>query len=127
MCCANEFTVLITVIVFCIKGEAQNAIYRNEDDKFPEEVLKATPFFSIIQLPSHDLIEMYNNENLLDINAKNPGDYGRRLLHILFTEQELKTSRLPSTVAGRFSKPKLDEARFSLLNDKLQLIPVYYS
>jgi len=40
---------------------------------------------------------MHNNENLLDINEKNPGDYGRRLLRALFTPKELKASMLPST------------------------------
>ncbi|CAF0941736.1 unnamed protein product [Didymodactylos carnosus] len=37
--------------------------------------------------------EMYNNENLLNINGKNPGDYGRRLLRVLYTQDELKTFR----------------------------------
>ena len=62
---------------------------------------------------------MYNDQNLLEIGGKNPGDYGRRLLRVLYTENELKICMLPSTVANRFSKPKLDAARFDSLNSKL--------
>lgn len=65
---------------------------------------------------------MYKNENLLDIHGKNPGDYGRRLLRILYSELELKTSMLPSNVSDRYKKPKLDEERFAILNSKFVFI-----
>lgn len=61
---------------------------------------------------------MYNQENLLDINGKNPGDYGRQVLRVLYTTQELKTSMLPSTVGERYVKPKLDVQKFKLLHCK---------
>jgi hypothetical protein len=63
---------------------------------------------------------MFNNENLLEMNGKNPGDYGRRLLRVLYSEVELKTSMLPSSVSDRYLKPKLDEEKFALLNSKFR-------
>jgi hypothetical protein len=59
---------------------------------------------------------MHDKENLLDMNGKNPGDYGRRLLRVLYTPQELKKSMLPSTIGDRYLKPKLDAQRFELLH-----------
>ncbi|CAF1104468.1 unnamed protein product, partial [Didymodactylos carnosus] len=43
---------------------------------------------------------VYINENLLNINGKNPGDYGRRLLRVLYTQDQIKTCMLPSTVVS---------------------------
>lgn len=65
---------------------------------------------------------MHGNENLLDINGKNPGDYGRRLLRVLYTSEELKACMLPSTIGDRYSKPKLDAQKFELLHSKLRFV-----
>ena len=59
---------------------------------------------------------------MLDISAKNPGDYGRKLLRVLYTADELKTSMLPSTVGDRYVKPKLDAERYQVLHSKLNLL-----
>ncbi|CAF1932787.1 unnamed protein product [Rotaria magnacalcarata] len=83
-------------------GESQLAIYRNEKDKFQDKV-------------------MHHDENSLNINGKNPGDYGRRLLRVLFTDFELKTCMLPSTVGNRYLKPKLDAKQFALLNTAIRV------
>lgn len=82
--------------------ESQMSIYRNEKDTFPDRV-------------------MFNEINLLEIHAKNPGDYGRRLLRILYTENELKTCMLPSSVSDRYLKPKLNETRFNILNSAMRV------
>ena len=61
---------------------------------------------------------MWNNKNLLSIVARDPGDYGRKLLQLLFTEAELQSSLLPSQSAHLYQKDVLDIVRFEKLNGK---------
>lgn len=62
------------------------------------------------------MFKLFRGKNLLEIPARNPGEYGRSLLKLLFDSNELQTSLLPSTQSKRFSKPELDRERFNLLN-----------
>ena len=62
---------------------------------------------------------MWNNKNLLLITARDPGDYGRKLMRLLFTGAELQSSLLPSQSAHLYQKNVLDENRFEILNGKL--------
>lgn len=61
---------------------------------------------------------MWNNQNLLKIIGRDPGDYGRQLLRLLFTNDELTSSILPSQAAHLYQKNTLDEDRFRILNGK---------
>jgi hypothetical protein len=61
---------------------------------------------------------MWNNQNLLKIIGRDPGDYGRTLLRLLFTTDELTSSILPSHAAYLYQKDTLDEDRFRILNGK---------
>ncbi|CAF3541991.1 unnamed protein product [Rotaria sp. Silwood2] len=53
---------------------------------------------------------MHDSQELLQVPARNVGEYARNLLKILFTHEELAESLLPSPQAHRYSKKKLDEA-----------------
>lgn len=59
---------------------------------------------------------MFEDQNLLDIAARNPREYSRILLRTLFKSHELQTCLLPSSYSKRFLKPELDSDRFDLLN-----------
>lgn len=48
---------------------------------------------------------LYGDENSLDVNPKNPDDYGPRLLPVQYTADELKTSMLSSMIDNWYSKP----------------------
>jgi hypothetical protein len=61
---------------------------------------------------------MFNGRNLLDVPAKNSGEYARNLLKILFKQQELQSCLLPSQQAKRYLKSELDHERMKLLNGK---------
>ena len=61
---------------------------------------------------------MYNNEDLLRIRAKDYGDYGRLLLHKLYSKQELVSCILPPG-HSRYTKPPLDTDRFEYLHSNL--------
>ncbi|CAF3197977.1 unnamed protein product [Rotaria sp. Silwood2] len=60
----------------------------------------------------------WNDKNLLQITARDIGDYGRKILDALFTEKELQSSILPSPVVHLYDKDALDEERFKILNAK---------
>lgn len=59
---------------------------------------------------------MWNNRNLLKILARDPGDYARQLLRLLFSDDELTESILPSQAAHLYQKNVLDSERFLILN-----------
>ena len=61
---------------------------------------------------------MYEGRNLLEVSAKNAGEYARNLLKILFTPEELQSSLLPSQQSKRYSKQEFDHTRLHLLNGK---------
>jgi hypothetical protein len=58
---------------------------------------------------------MYESTNLLHTIASSVGDFARKTMRIVFTEQELKTHILPPT-RSHLSRPSLDETRFQLVN-----------
>ncbi|CAF1617933.1 unnamed protein product, partial [Didymodactylos carnosus] len=58
---------------------------------------------------------IYEEENLLEISATSYGDYGRRLMRIMFSKEELKLSVLPPA-RSHLSKKPLNERKFSFLN-----------
>ncbi|CAF3938695.1 unnamed protein product [Rotaria magnacalcarata] len=62
----------------------------------------------------------WQGKDLLQITARDIGDYGRRLLDTLFTPEELQKSILPSSSAHLYDKDVLDEKRFKLLNDAIR-------
>ncbi|CAF1604877.1 unnamed protein product, partial [Didymodactylos carnosus] len=57
----------------------------------------------------------YENENLLDIAGTSYGDYARKLMKKLFTEEELKSRILPPA-RQHLKRPVLDEHKFKFLN-----------
>ena len=61
---------------------------------------------------------MWEEKNLLNIVARDPGDYARKLLRTLFTEYEIRSSLLPSQSAHLYQKDILDEKRFAKLNGR---------
>lgn len=61
---------------------------------------------------------MFQDRDLLDVPAKNAGEYARNLLRILFTPEELQTCLLPSSQAKSYNKPELDSDRMRLMNGK---------
>lgn len=69
---------------------------------------------------------MYGDESLLDINLKNPGDCGQRLLPDQYKVDRLETSMLPLTIDNRYSKPELDAERSELLHSKLDFVNCSY-
>ncbi|CAF1307834.1 unnamed protein product [Adineta ricciae] len=60
---------------------------------------------------------MYRGNNLLEVAASSAAEYARKLLKVLFSELELKTSLLPSQQSKRYFKPELDSEKFNLLNE----------
>ncbi|CAF0969981.1 unnamed protein product [Rotaria sordida] len=64
---------------------------------------------------------MWNQTNLLNIVGRDPGDYGRRLLRLLYTEAELQSSLLPSQSAHPYQKDILDQERFKILNEAIRI------
>ena len=61
---------------------------------------------------------MFEGRDLLNERARNPGQFARNLLRILFTPEELQSSLLPSTQSKRYLKPELDGQRMDLLHSK---------
>jgi hypothetical protein len=61
---------------------------------------------------------MHDGTNLLEVPARNAGEYARSVLKILFKSHELQSSLLPSQQSKRYSKPELDHERFGRLNGK---------
>ncbi len=61
---------------------------------------------------------MWEQKNLLNIVARDPGDYARKLLRALYTEEEIRSSLVPSQSAHLYEKDVLDEKRFAKLNGK---------
>ena len=61
---------------------------------------------------------MFEGRDLLNERARNPGQYARNLLRLLFTPEELESSLLPSTQSKRYLKPELDSQRMDLLHRK---------
>lgn len=61
---------------------------------------------------------MWDDKNLLSIVARDPGDYARKLLRVLFTQSEIQSSLIPSQSAHLYHKDILDEERFGVLNSK---------
>jgi hypothetical protein len=59
---------------------------------------------------------MWNHKNLLSIAARDAGDYGRKLLRLLYTQAELQSCLLPSQSAQLYQKDVLDQERFEILN-----------
>ena len=55
---------------------------------------------------------------MLNERARNPGQYSRNLLRVLFTSEEFQSSLLPSTQSKRYLKPELDNQRMDLLHRK---------
>lgn len=64
---------------------------------------------------------MWNGKDLLEITARDIGDYGRQVMSKLFTPDELQRSILPSQSAHLYNKDVLDEQRFNILNGKWKL------
>ncbi|CAF4317966.1 unnamed protein product [Rotaria sp. Silwood2] len=63
---------------------------------------------------------MHEGRNLLDVPARNAGEYARNLLKILFKPHELQTSLLPSLHSTKFSKSQLDQERIDRLNEAVR-------
>lgn len=62
------------------------------------------------------MFQIFDGRDLLNEPARNPGQYARNLLRILFTSEELQSSLLPTTQSKRYLKPELDKDRMDLLN-----------
>ena len=58
---------------------------------------------------------MYNNINLLGKVASSFGDFARKTMRIVFTEDELKTHILPPK-RSYLTKTSLNEEKFQLVN-----------
>ena len=58
---------------------------------------------------------MHGNINLLGTLASSVGDFTRKTMRIVFSENELKTQVLPPKIS-HLSRTSLDEARFQLVN-----------
>lgn len=74
-------------------------------------------FTTIIKCGS---LKMFKDQNLLNISARDPPDYARKILRTLFTCDELSTSVLPSRYDHLYVKKPLDKERFDLLNSKFE-------
>lgn len=64
-------------------------------------------------------IQIYEGQNLLEVPARNVGEYARNLLKTLFKPSELQSSLLPSQHSKKFAKSELDQHRIDLLNGNL--------
>lgn len=63
------------------------------------------------------LLQDFEGANLLDISAKDYGDYARQLLRVLYDETELCSSILPSSFT-HYARKALDKTRFALFHSK---------
>ena len=70
-------------------------------------------------------VQNYDGQNLLDIPARNAGEYSRILLKTLFKPHELQLCLLPSQQSKRYAKSELDHERFALLKGTFNA--VYFS
>ncbi|CAF3224831.1 unnamed protein product [Rotaria socialis] len=61
-------------------------------------------------------ILIHDGCDLLEVPARNPREYARNLLKLLFKPLELQTCLLPSQQSKRYSKSELDQERFNRLN-----------
>lgn len=62
---------------------------------------------------------MYGSTDLLEVLATDYGDYARRILRVLYTDEELKNSILPPARKHLSRKP-LDEVRFKIFTDAVR-------
>ncbi|CAF3985987.1 unnamed protein product [Rotaria magnacalcarata] len=63
---------------------------------------------------------MYNNQNLLNTPAKSLVDFSRKVLKMLYSQEELKTHLLPPKRA-HLTRPALDENRFNILLEAIRI------
>ncbi len=61
--------------------------------------------------------KMYNDQNLLHINAIDKFRYCAKILDVLFTREELKEGAVEPTGIGKYKA--LDEAKIQILKSKL--------
>ena len=66
---------------------------------------------------------MYNNINLLGTVASSFGDFDRKTMRIVFTEDELETHIL-SPKRSYLTKPSLNEEKFQLVNG-MNILPTF--
>ena len=66
-----------------------------------------------------NIFQMFEDRDLLEMSTRNPGEYARSLLKILFKSEDLQTSLLPSQQSKRYSRPELDNERMKILNGRL--------
>jgi len=64
---------------------------------------------------------MHNGINLLDTLTKDPVDFARKTLKLLFSEEELKTHILPPK-RSHLRRESLDEQRFRKLLGKNRIL-----
>lgn len=62
-------------------------------------------------------MQIYQQEDLLKIRAKDYGAYARLVLRKLFSQDELTTSILPPG-GGQYRRPPLDPEKFEYLHRK---------
>ncbi|CAF3339339.1 unnamed protein product [Rotaria socialis] len=67
--------------------------------------------------PRDDVV--HDNVNLLRIRGKNVGDYGRQVLHCLYSREELLVSILPPG-GTQYSRKPLDIVRFEKFHDAMR-------
>ncbi|CAF3488214.1 unnamed protein product [Rotaria socialis] len=63
---------------------------------------------------------MYNNQNLLNTPAKSLVDFSRKVLKVLYSQEELKPHLLPPKRA-HLTRPALDENRFNILLEAIRI------
>ena len=71
-------------------------------------------------------VQMYDGQNLLDVPARNAGEYSRILLKTLFKPHELQFCLLPSQQSKRYAKSELDHERFGLLKGSFIALYLYH-
>lgn len=64
---------------------------------------------------------MHNNQNLVQIRAKNIGDFARQVLQALYSPEELVSSILPPG-GNHYSRKCLDPTKFEKLHGKYERI-----
>ncbi len=69
---------------------------------------------------------MHNNINLLDTIASSIGDFTRKTMKIVFTENELKTHILPPT-RSYLARPGLDDKKFQIVNGMNDTLQTFYN
>ncbi|CAF4245033.1 unnamed protein product [Rotaria magnacalcarata] len=67
----------------------------------------------------------YSDQNLIEIVGKDFGDYARRVMRVLFTEEELRTSILPPK-RKHLAREPLDSVRFLPVRVKYRLASHMY-